>query len=165
MIGKRSLLFGAAMLFCAAQAFGQISSSPSSALSPPSPYTGSVPNGKATQEVLKIGFSDAIERGLKYNLGLLLSEQGITSARGERWKQLSDVLPNLTTNTTETAAKINLEQNGFTKIRLPSSPFTGISPIAGPFGFFDTRAYVSTSLVNWSAIQKGAFREREPARL
>jgi len=154
MIGKRSLLFGAVMLLCAAQAFGQISSSPSSALSPPSPYTGSVPQGKATQEVLKIGFSDAIERGLKYNLGLLLSVQGITSARGERWKQLSEVLPNLTTNTTETASKINLEQNGFTKIRLPSSPFTGISPIAGPFGFFDTRAYVSTSLVDWSAIQK-----------
>ena len=154
MIGKRSLLFGAVMLLCAAQAFGQISSSPSSALSPPSPYTGSVSQGKATQEVLKIGFADAIERGLKYNLGLLLAEQGITSARGERWKQLSEVLPNLTTNTTETASKINLEQNGFTKIRVPNSPFTGISPIAGPFGFFDTRAYVSTSLVDWSAIQK-----------
>ena len=82
-------------------------------LTPPSPYLGSTAHGTATQEVLKIGFADAIERGLKYNLGLLLAEQDITSARGERWKQLSDALPNLTTNTTETASK-----NKFRAIRL-----------------------------------------------
>lgn len=154
MIGKRLALLCAAIALCALQAFGQISSSPSSAITPPSPYTGSVAKDKVTPEVLKIGFADAIERGLKYNLGLLLAGQGVTSARGEKWKQLSEVLPNLTTNTTETAAKINLEQNGFTKIRVPNSPFSGISPIAGPFGFFDTRAYVSTKILDWSAIQK-----------
>jgi outer membrane protein TolC len=154
MTWKGSALLGAAMLLCAAQAFGQTSSSPSSAITPPSPFTGSVPQGKATPEVLKIGFADAIERGLKYNLGLLLSAQDITAARGERWKQLSDVLPNLTTNTTETASKVNLQQTGFTKIHFPGFSFAGISPVVGPFGFFDTRAYVSTSLVDWSSIEK-----------
>ena len=154
MIGKRSLLFVILLLLGATPAFGQTNTSPSNGLNPPSPYTGSVAHGTATQEVLKIGFADAIERGLKYNLGLLLAEQDITSARGERWKQLSDALPNLTTNTTETAEKVNLLQNGFNKIRVPNSPFAGINPIAGPFGFFDTRAYVSTPILDWSAIQK-----------
>jgi len=158
MMAKRWLLLGVVFALCAAPARAQsstsLSSSPSSSLTPPNPYTGSVPNGKATQEVLKIGFADAIERGLKFNLGLLLSEQDITSARGQRWKQLSDVLPNLTTSTTETAQKVNLEQEGFTKIRLPNSPFANISPIAGPFGYFDTRAYGSASVFDWSAIQK-----------
>ncbi len=153
MIGKRSLLFVVLSLLGAAPAFGQ-TSTPANGLNPPNPYTGSVAHGTATQEVLKIGFADAIERGLKYNLGLLLAEQDITSARGQRWKQLSDALPNLTTNTTETAEKVNLLQNGFNKIRVPNSPFAGINPIAGPFGFFDTRAYVSTPILDWSAIQK-----------
>jgi outer membrane protein TolC len=158
MIAKRSLLFGVVMALCAAPVLAQtstsLSSSPSSSLTPPNAYTGSVPNGKATQEVLKIGFADAIERGLKYNLGLLLTEQGITSSRGERWKQLSDILPNLTASTTETAQKVNLQQEGFTKIRIPNSPFANISPLAGPFGYFDTRAYGSASVFDWSAIQK-----------
>ena len=157
MIAKRSLLLGAVMALCAAPALAQntsLTSSPSSSLTPPNPYTGSVPNGKATGEVLKISFLDAIERGLKYNLGLLLTEQSITSSRGQQWKQLSDLLPNLTANTTETAAKINLEQEGFSKIRVPNSPFANISPIAGPFGFFDTRAYGSQTLFDWNAIEK-----------
>ena len=160
MIAKRSLLLSvllpAISLVTAAQAFGQSTTTTNTVngLTPPSPYLGSTAHGTATQEVLKIGFADAIERGLKYNLGLLLAEQDITSARGERWKQLSDALPNLTTNTTETASKINLEQSGFNKIRLPNSPFSGINPIAGPFGFFDTRAYVSTPILDWSSIQK-----------
>ena len=73
---------------------------------------------------------------------------------------MSEVLPNLSTNTTETAAKINLEQNGFTKIRVPNSPFAGISPIAGPFGFFDTRAYVSTTLSIGARFKRCAPRAR-----
>ena len=85
MIGKRLALLCAAIALCALQAFGQISSSPSSALSLHRALTPAASRRtKSRPEVLKIGFADAIERGLKYNLGLLLSEQGITSARGER---------------------------------------------------------------------------------
>src|SRR5690242_1811417 len=37
------------------------------------PYMGSVPEGKATSEVLSITFKDAIDRGLRNNLGILLT--------------------------------------------------------------------------------------------
>src|SRR5215469_12029645 len=36
-------------------------------------FGGSVPSGPASPELLKLSFSDAIDRGLKQNLGLLLS--------------------------------------------------------------------------------------------
>ena len=38
-----------------------------------SPFTGSEPEGNATSEVLQLSFQEAIDRGLRNNLGLLLS--------------------------------------------------------------------------------------------
>jgi outer membrane protein TolC len=118
------------------------------------PYQGSVPTGKATNEVLQISFKDAIERGLKYNLGALLSSHDITAARGNLWQQLSNLLPNLTTDTTETVSKVNLTQSGFTKIHAPGFSFGSLNPIVGPFGYFDTRAYMSAPIYDASSWAK-----------
>ena len=76
------------------------------------PFLGSVPSGKASSEVLQLSLNDAIERGLKNNLGLLIGAEGARSARGQRWKALSDLLPNLTARTTETVQQIDLAAFG-----------------------------------------------------
>jgi hypothetical protein len=55
-----------------------------------STYQGSVP-GKLEPGVLQLSLQDAIDRGLKTNLGLLLSDQNIGSARGQRWQKLSSL--------------------------------------------------------------------------
>jgi len=125
----------------------------SDALRPQNPFSGSVPRGTATAGVLQLSLKDAIDRGVKQNLGLLLASEGIPSARGQWWKGLSELLPNLTTSTTESAQQINLEAVGidlsaFRKIGV------NVSPIVGPFGVFDTRAYLTQSLFNWKSIQQ-----------
>src|ERR1700756_3417015 len=79
-----------------AQATGGTSSAPNISLpGQQSPFLGSAPEGNATAEVLKIDFKDAIDRGLRNNLGLLLASDQAETARGERWKELSEPLPNL----------------------------------------------------------------------
>lgn len=153
MTGKRIALFGAMALLFAPAAAAQ-SPVPANPLQPQSPYTGSVSAGQPTTEVLKIGFIDALQRGLKQNLGALLAAIGIESARGEKWKQLSDALPFVTTDTTETATQVNLAQEGFTKIKAPGFSFSAINPIVGPFGYFDTRAYVSVPVFNMNVWDK-----------
>src|SRR5215469_17277668 len=60
-----------------------------------SPFLGSAPEGTAIPEVLPIDFKDAIDRGLRNNLGLLLSSDQTIAARGERWHQLAELLPNV----------------------------------------------------------------------
>src|SRR5277367_2373956 len=60
-----------------------------------SPFTGSEPDAKPTSEVLQLSFEEAIDRGLRTNLGLLLASDQTIMARGERWKELSNLLPNL----------------------------------------------------------------------
>jgi outer membrane protein TolC len=60
-----------------------------------SPFAGSVP-AKLVPGVMPLSLQDAINRGLKQNLGLLLSHADVGSARGQRWEQLSALLPHVT---------------------------------------------------------------------
>src|SRR5215471_18594831 len=53
-----------------------------------SPFLGSAPEGTATPEVLQIDFRDAIDRGLRNNLGVLLAGDQVQEAQGQRWQQL-----------------------------------------------------------------------------
>jgi len=110
-----------------------------------SSFSGSVP-GKLVPGVLQISLQDALDRGLKQNLGLLLSNEDIRSARGERWTQLSKLLPNVTTQTSVVASQIDLATLG---ISIPGFP-----NVVGPFSYFDSRAYMTQTLFDWKAINK-----------
>src|SRR5580698_1577570 len=57
-----------------------------------SPFYGSVPTGTVSAEVLQLSIADAIQRGLKQNLGVLLSTDSQISAHGELWQQRSKLL-------------------------------------------------------------------------
>jgi len=74
-----------------------------------SPFASSVP-AKPVPGVLPLSLRDAIDRGLKQNLGALLSNADIRSARGQRWEQLSALLPHVTAAPSVVASKINLAQ-------------------------------------------------------
>jgi hypothetical protein len=54
----------------------------SSAATGGNPFLGSVPQGTATGEELPLPLADAIARGLRFNLGPLLADQGAWAARG-----------------------------------------------------------------------------------
>lgn len=124
-----------------------------------SSFNGSVPEGKATPEVLAINFDDAINRGLRNNLGLLLQGDQTLAANGQRWKELSALLPNLSASISENAVQTNLEAQG---LRFPGFP-----KVIGPFGFFDARAYLTQSVFDWHLIQRerGASERERAARL
>jgi outer membrane protein TolC len=111
-----------------------------------SPFAGSVP-AKLVPGVLPLSLADAINRGLKQNLGLLLSHADIGSARGQRWEQLSALLPHVTATPYVEASRINLAELGLTSfggISLPKS--------VGPFSYFDARAGVTQTLFDWRSI-------------
>ncbi|HEV2495961.1 MAG TPA: TolC family protein [Terriglobia bacterium] len=121
-----------------------------------SPFFGSVSSGKATGEVLQLSIEDAFRRGLRYNLALLLDEQTTRGARGQRWKALSDLLPNVTTRTSETAEQLNLEVFGFSPAALAAFHAPAI---VGPFSYFDTRAFLSQPVFNLKALENARASE------
>ncbi|HEV3218974.1 MAG TPA: TolC family protein [Candidatus Acidoferrales bacterium] len=111
-----------------------------------SPFGGSVP-AKLVPGVMPLSLQDAIDRGLKQNLGVLLSSADITSARGQRWEQLSALLPHVTAAPYVDASQLNLGQLGLTSIGGIAIP-----PSVGPFSYFDARVAVAQSLFDWKAI-------------
>ncbi|MHB8500625.1 MAG: TolC family protein [Candidatus Acidiferrales bacterium] len=142
------LFFGAAMGSAESEA-------PSSASTPGqaipgtlgvSSFSGSVP-AKLVPGVMPLSLQDAIARGLKQNLGLLISNTEIRSARGQRWEQLSALLPHVAAAPAVVASKVNLGQLGLTSLG-----GTTIPPSVGPFSYFDARVSVNQSLFDWKSI-------------
>jgi outer membrane protein TolC len=111
-----------------------------------SPFAGSVPL-KLVPGVMSLSLQDAIDRGLKQNLGALLSSAEIGSARGQRWEQLSALLPHVTAAPYAAASEINLAEIGITSIAGVKIP-----PSDGPFSYFDARVSVTQSLFDWKSI-------------
>ena len=135
-------------------------SSESSQASAPLPQTstqnpvfGSVAEAKPTPGVIALTFRDAVERALRQNLAGLLSEYNTVAARGQKWQQLSDLLPHIDADVQEVAQKQSLEALGFEKFG-SSGPLGNVPRVIGPFSYFDVRASASQRLFDWKAIQK-----------
>lgn len=111
------------------------------------PFSGSVPT-KIIPGSIPLSLQDAINLGLKNNLGLLLSKADTRAARGQRWEELSALLPHVTASPYVAETKINLAEIGFANV---ASVFH-ISPSVGPFSYFDARAAVNQTLFNWKSI-------------
>jgi len=112
-----------------------------------SPFAASVP-AKLVPGVLSLSFEDAIDRGLKQNLGLLLSHADVRSARGQRWEQLSALLPHVTGDPYVAESKINIDQLGFAGL----AKALNLSSSVGPFSYFDARANLTQTLFDWKSI-------------
>jgi outer membrane protein TolC len=149
---RRLLALALTLLFSVARVVAQ-TSAPTPSISLPgsqSPFTGSEPEGKATSDILQLNLQDAIDRGLRNNLGLLLSGDQTITARGERWKQLSNLLPNLSARVQEDVQTQSLTALGFKSNVFPFP----VPRVIGPFNYFDARASVSQSLFNFHDLEK-----------
>ena len=149
------VLVAAVFLSGAATSFGQTADTTPSSSTPgepipgtggASPFASSVPE-KIVPGVMQLSLQDAINRGLRQNLGLLLSNQDTHSARGERWEQLSALLPHVTASPYLTASELNLSELGLKTIGGMTIP-----PSVGPFSYFDARAAVTQSLFDLKSI-------------
>jgi outer membrane protein TolC len=111
------------------------------------PLMGGIPTGKPTGAVIPLSLSDALQRGLNYNLGILLSTESIGAARGTRILALSQLLPHVNAGVTEVQQQINLAAFGF-------QGFPGMHMIVGPFNVFDARAQVNQTVLDFSALNR-----------
>ena len=111
-----------------------------------SPFAGSAP-AKLVPGVMQLSLQDAIDRGLKQNLGLLLSSANIHAARGQRWEQLSALLPHINATPYVADSKISLSELGISGV-----PGITLPQTVGPFSYFDARASVTQSLFDSKLI-------------
>ncbi|WP_433972972.1 TolC family protein [Tunturiibacter lichenicola] len=108
-------------------------------------FHGSVVTGKATDGVLDLSLDDAIQRGLRQNLGLILQTSSQKSANGQRLEELQELLPTVRAATSIEVQQVNLASYGIS--------FPGVPAIIGPFQVVDFRAFLTQNLVNVSALK------------
>jgi outer membrane protein TolC len=116
------------------------------------PFSGSVPTGTVSTEVISLSLSDAIDRGLRQNLGLLIGNDDVLSSRGRLGQARSALLPNFSANLSETLTQEDLASLGFEKLS-KFFPGPGFPAVVGPFNYFDARAGVTQSVVDLSALR------------
>lgn len=112
---------------------------------PASTYQGSVAAGTPSTDTLSLTLDDAVQRGLKTNLGLLLSNTQTANTRGQRLQDLQPLLPTIDGNLKEALVQSNLAAQG---LRFPGFP-----TIIGPFGYTDLRANLTWTVFNLNALR------------
>jgi outer membrane protein TolC len=103
-----------------------------------------VATGDVTSQPIGLSLDEAIQRGLKNNLGIILSGTQTESARGQRLSQLQSLLPSVDASGKETVSQIDLPAEG---LRIKGFP-----TILGPFSYTDVRASLSWSLVDLNSL-------------
>jgi outer membrane protein TolC len=163
-LGTTGNAFGQTEGASASAAGGASNSTPAQITSPPQSgdqsYRGSVPQGTATPNPVPLSLGDAIDRGLRANLGLLTSEQSSVEVRAQRYRALSALLPTVNGQFGETVQQLNLQAVGF----LFSFPGISIPTIVGPYSYQSATASATVPLFNWSSISNfRASRENQKA--
>jgi outer membrane protein TolC len=115
------------------------------------PYLGSVPT-KATATTIDLSLQGAIERGLRYNLGLVESSQASADVRADRMRALAALLPQLEARARQGFDDISYKEIG---LKLPPIPgLGGLPPTTGGFGYQDARISLTQSIFNASLRQQ-----------
>jgi len=115
------------------------------------PYLGSTPNGEATKEELHLSLEDSIGRGLKYNLGLIDSQEASSDARAQREHALAALLPQISARAEQTYQQFSLKS-----INLAFPPQTGIHlpPTSGQYGYSEARVTAQSPILNVALLDR-----------
>ena len=114
-------------------------------------YQASVPQGTASATPIALTLGDAINRGIRANLGLLTNEQSSREIRAERLRALSALLPSVNGQLSMTEQQLNLQALGFI-FKFPPGLGFSIPNIVGPYSYQAALANADVPLFNFSSI-------------
>lgn len=116
-------------------------------------FQGSVPSTASPSALMPLSMAKAIELGLANNLGLLLRRDAVTSARGQRWLELSKLLPHLTSSGSFHHLKESIAITGI--------PLDNLPPVTDPFNYWDARITLSQRIFDLEAIKRSQSARHE----
>ena len=121
-----------------------------SAMAQTGPYQGSVSTAVPTSQPVSLSLNDALERGLRNNLGTVTATQDSRQAQGATIAARSVLLPNLSGELHETDQQVDLAAFGF---KLPPGSGFSFPPVLGPSNYFDLRATLTQRLADLQALR------------
>jgi outer membrane protein TolC len=118
-------------------------------------FQGSVPGDKIPAGPFTLTLADAVRLGLAANLGVLTADDTARATRAQRLRALSDLLPSISVDASETSTQINLAAFGF-KFNIPPGVGFSIPTVVGPFQYSQLLANVSQTV--WDPVQRRNWR-------
>lgn len=113
------------------------------------PFLGAVPGTKA-EDVHELSLAQAVDRGLRFNLGLLLSKRAQQQAAADKTRALSGLLPTVDASIGENVEKINFDLFGLGSINLNSLGLGSNAVLPRSVGPFSTST--ASGSVYWSLL-------------
>ncbi len=122
------------------------------------PFLGSVPTGTLSDQPIELSLSDAINRGLRYNLGVIENQASLRQAQAQRLRALSAMVPSVSALLRQNLDDLNTIVIG---LKIPG--------IAGPTGQFSYQESYLTfqdtglnaeSLYRYKAAQRNAEAQK-----
>ena len=104
------------------------------------PFNGSTPADSVSPNPLTLTLTDAIQRGLRYNLGLIDATTTSAAVRAARLRALSSLLPTVTARAAKFYEELSLREFG---LKIPGFPSS-----TGSFGYEDARVTFTQSIYN-----------------
>jgi outer membrane protein TolC len=132
-------------------------------------FEGSVQGEKIPEGPVTLTLADAVKLGLRANLGVLTSDDSARASRAQRLRALSDLLPYISIDASETSTQINLAAFGF-KFNIPPGFGFAIPTVVGPFQYSQVLGNLSQSVYdpvarrNWHASQESEHASQLSAR-
>ncbi|HEX5229357.1 MAG TPA: TolC family protein, partial [Bryobacteraceae bacterium] len=132
-------------------------------------FAGSVQDAKTPAGSVTVTLADAVKLGLAANLGVLTADDTSRAARAQRLRALSNLLPSVSIDASETSTQVNLAAFGF-KFNVPPGFGFSIPTVVGPFQYSQLLGNVSQSVWdpvsrrNWHASQESERASNLSAR-
>jgi outer membrane protein TolC len=108
---------------------------------------GSVPTNQAPGAPLALSLDDAVQRGLKSNLGAVGFQQTLRRAEGQNTIDRSFLLPQLNGAFSGSDQQTDLAALGFSSLHF-NAPGFSFPTVIGPYHYFDLRAGVSQTILD-----------------
>ena len=123
------------------------------------PFLGSVPTGTVSNDPIALSLSDAITRGLRYNLGVIENQASLRQARAQRLRALSAMVPSISALLQQNVDDLNRVAIG---LKIP-----GLPNASGQFGFQESYLTFSDNGLNLDSLYRyrASKQEAEAQRL
>jgi outer membrane protein TolC len=120
-------------------------------------YSGSVPALETGYSNIVLTLDQAVQMGLKFNLGGISAGASFRQTRAQRLSALSVLLPSIDASLSETGAKTSLQTLGLT-----AGTFGGALPtVVGPYHYYDVRANLKYNPIDLAALHN--YRQAKEA--
>jgi outer membrane protein TolC len=124
------------------------------------PYTGSVQGKEVVPDILILSLSEAVNRGLRANLGVISSNLSVQHANAQVAEARSTLLPSLGINVSENAAKVDLAAEGFSASAFGAGAGFQFPTSVGPFHYYDLHGSLQQDVVDVTAIHNLSSQRR-----